>query len=280
MSTKATTRLQELMGRADEHIDLAEAALVVAAEEYPDLDISTYLARLDELAKTLGQRLAPGLPVQEKLAALNRFLFEEQGFRPNPADYYDPRNSFLNDVLDRRVGIPLTLSIVYIEIGKRLQLPLAGVSFPGHFLVKCPVSGGVVILDPYSGGISLSLAELGERLKLLKGTAVPSDAQVAAMLGSAGARDVLLRMLRNLRAIYMNRGDLQRALSCADRIVLVAPHATEELRERAGLYLELECFRAAMDDLERYLELEPEAADAEEVREQLVELKRSAPKLN
>ena len=273
-------RLQELMGRADEHIDLAEAALVVAAEEYPDLDISAYLARLDELAETLRRRLEPGLPVQEKLAALNRFMFEEQGFRPNPADYYDPRNSFLNDVLDRRLGIPLTLSIVYIEIGRRLRLPLAGVSFPGHFLVKCAVSGGVVILDPYSGGISLSLADLGERMKLLKGTAAPSEEQLAAMLGSAGPRDVLLRMLRNLRAIYLNRGDLQRALSCSDRIVLVAPDAAEELRERASLYLELECFQAAMTDFERYLELEADAADAEEVREQLVELRRSAPKLN
>jgi len=280
MNTRATARLQDLLGRAEEHIDLAEVALVVAAEEYPDLDISAYLARLDELADVVRRRLAPGLPIQDQLAALNRFLFEEQGFRPNPADYYDPRNSFLNDVLDRRLGIPLTLSIVYIAIGKRLGLPLAGVSFPGHFLVKCAVSGGVVILDPYSGGISLSLAELGDRLKLLKVTAAPSEEQVVAMLESAGARDVALRMLRNLKAIYMNLGDLQRALSCADRIVRVAPDAAAEVRERAALYLKLECFRAAMADFERYLELQPEAADADEVREQLLDLRRSAPPLN
>ena len=280
MNTRVTARLQDLLGRAEEHIDLAEVALVVAAEEYPDLDISAYLARLDELADVVRRRLAPGLPIQDQLAALNRFLFEEQGFRPNPADYYDPRNSFLNDVLDRRLGIPLTLSIVYIAIGKRLGLPLAGVSFPGHFLVKCAVSGGVVILDPYSGGISLSLAELGDRLKLLKVTAAPSEEQVVAMLESAGARDVALRMLRNLKAIYMNLGDLQRALSCADRIVRVAPDAAAEVRERAALYLKLECFRAAMADFERYLELQPEAADADEVREQLLDLRRSAPPLN
>jgi regulator of sirC expression with transglutaminase-like and TPR domain len=280
VSTKATARLRELMGRAEEHIDLAEAALVVAAEEYPDLDVRAYLARLDQLAEMLRQRLAPEATVQEKLAALNRFMFEEQGFRPNPSDYYDPRNSFLNDVLDRRLGIPLTLSIVYIEIGRRLRLPLCGVSFPGHFLVKCTVSGGFVILDPYSGGISLSLAELGERLKLLKGTVAPPDEQVAAMLGNAGARDVLLRMLRNLRAIYVHRGDLKRALSCCDRTLLVAPDAAEEVRERATLYLELECFQAAMSDFERYLQLDPDATDAEEVREQLVELRLNAPKLN
>ncbi len=276
----AMQRLKDLMGRAEEHIDLAEAALVVALEEYPDLDIRAYLTRLDELADTLRRQLAPNLPVQEQLAALNHYLFVEQGFRPNPADYYDPRNSFLNDVLDRRLGIPLTLSIVYIEIGRRVGLPLTGVSFPGHFLAKCTVSGGVVVIDPYSGGISLSLAELRDRLKLLKGTEAPTEEQVAAMLGTASARDILVRMLRNLKAIYHNRDEFARALSCSDRILLVAPDATDELRERATVYLELECYQAAMIDLERYLALEPDAKDAEEVREQLVELRRNAPRLN
>ncbi len=132
MTSAATKRLQKLMDRPDEEIDLAEAALLVAADEYPELDIPAYLARLDDLAHTLQQRLGPELPMQQQIEALNRYLFDEQRFRPNPADYYDPRNSFLNDVLDRRLGIPLTLSIVYIEIGRRLRRRFSTpcVSFP------------------------------------------------------------------------------------------------------------------------------------------------------
>ena len=280
MTSPATKRLQDLMGRPDDHIDLAEAALLVAAEEYPELDVSAYLGHLDGLADNLRRRLAPDLPVQQQIEALNRYLFEELGFRPNPADYYDPRNSFLNDVLDRRLGIPLTLSIVYIEVGRRLGLPLSGVSFPGHFLVRCAVSGGMVIIDPYSGGISLSLEELRERLKLLKGDDVPPEEQVAGMLGPAAKSDVLVRMLRNLKAIYASRSDLERALSCSQRIILIAPDNVDELRERAGLYLQLECFQAAIADFERYLELAPDVTEAQEVREQLVELRRNAPRLN
>jgi regulator of sirC expression with transglutaminase-like and TPR domain len=252
----------------------------VAAEEYPQLDIPAYLGQLDDLADRLRRRFAPDLPVQQQIEALNRYLFEEQAFRPNPADYYDPRNSFLNDVLDRRLGIPLTLSIVYIEVGRRIGLPLTGVSFPGHFLVRCAISGGMVILDPYSGGISLSLDDLRDRLKLLKGDDVPSAEQVAEMLGAAAASDILARMLRNLKAIYTNLGDLERALSCSTRILLVAPDSMDEYRERASLYLQLECFHAAITDLERYLASDPDAADAKEVREELVELRRNAPRLN
>ena len=280
MTSPATKRLQDIMGRPDDDIDLAEAALVVAAEEYPELDVTAYLGHLDELAGTLRLRLAPDLPVQQQIEALNRYLFDELGFRPNPADYYDPRNSFLNDVLDRRLGIPLTLSIVYIEIGRRIGLPLAGVSFPGHFLVRCAVSGGMVIIDPYSGGVSLSLEDLRERLKLLKGDDVPSEEQVATMLDAAAKSEVLVRMLRNLKAIYTNRGDLERALSCSHRIILIAPENVDELRERAALYLQLECFQAAITDFERYLDLAPDVAEAQEVREQLVELRRNAPRLN
>lgn len=280
MTSAATKRLQSLMDRPDEQIDLAEAALLVAADEYPELDIRAYLVRLDDLARTLQQRLAPGLSVQQQIDALNHYLFHEEGFRPNPADYYDPRNSFLNDVLDRRLGIPLTLSIVYIEVGRRLGLPLAGVSFPGHFLVRCPVGVGMVIIDPYSGGISLSLEDLRDRLKLLKGDDVPSEEQVAAMLGAAAKGDILVRMLRNLKAIYVHQEQFERALSCANRIVLIAPQNVDELRERAALYLRLECFQAAIADLERYLELDGDGADAQEAREQLVELRRNAPRLN
>lgn len=280
MTSPATKKLQDLMGRPDEHIDLAEAALLVAQEEYPDLDVQAYLAQLDELAAGLRRRLAPGQTVQQQIEALNQYLFGELGFRPNPADYYDPRNSFLNDVLDRRIGIPLTLSIVYMEIGRRIGLPLSGISFPGHFLVRCAVSGGMVIIDPYSGGISLSLEDLCERLKLLKGDDVPPEEQVAAMLSPAAKSEVLVRMLRNLKAIYVNRSDLERALSCSQRILLIAPENVDELRERGGLYLQLECFQAAITDFERYLELAEDPTEAQEVREQLIELRRNAPRLN
>ncbi len=280
ITSAATRKLQDLMGRPEEHIDLAEAALLVAAEEYPDLDVSAYLGQLDEFAAGLRSRLSPGQTVQEQIEALNHYLFGELGFRPNPADYYDPRNSFLNDVMDRRLGIPLTLSIVYMEIGRRIGLQLSGVSFPGHFLVRCAVSGGMVIIDPYSGGISLSLEDLCERLKLLKGDDVPPEEQVAVMLAPAAKGEVLVRMLRNLKAIYMNRSELERALSCSQRILLIAPESVDELRERGGLFLQLECFQAAMADFERYMEIAQDQSEVQEVREQLIELRRSAPRLN
>ncbi len=272
-------RWKEIVAGPEEDIDLAEAALVIAAHEYPGLDVNAYLARIAEMAETLKSRLRRDISPTDALIALNRYLFEELGFSGNTADYYDPRNSYLNEVLDRRLGIPITLSLLCIEVGRRIGLALHGVSFPGHFLVKCVVRDGVVVLDPYARGASLSLDELQQRLRALRGDTPPPD-MVQHMLAAAGRKDMLVRLLRNLKSNYLERRDLARALAAADRIIELAPRAAEEYRDRAGIYLDLECFRAALSDFRDYLMLKPGADDAAVVQRRVVELQQIAARLN
>lgn len=270
---------RRMLDRPEEEIDLAEAALLIAKNAYRDLDVPGYLARIGELAGKLSAQLPEDGTESSRIVALNRFLFEDQGFAPSVENYYDPRNSFLNEVLERRVGIPLSLSILYIEVGRRIGLPLQGVSFPGHFLVKCTLKEGVVIIDPYCGGITLSLQDLQQRLRETRGGEV-SRAIVAAMLVAANKREILARMLRNLKGIYLDQRDYVRALSAIDWIIAVTPGEATEVRDRGLIYVKLECFRAALEDLEHYMQKVPDAADMDEIRSHVVELRMSAARLN
>ncbi len=272
-------RLREIVSGSEDDINLAEAALLVATHACPGLDVPRYLARIDELGATLGSRIPADATVSQRIAALNQYLFGDLGFAPNTEDYYDPRNSFLHDVLERRVGIPITLSILYIEVGHRVGLPLQGVSFPGHFLVKCALSDGMVVLDPYSGGVSLGLADLRKRLREVQGGEV-SRAIIAGLLGAAGKKDIILRMLRNLKAIYLREQEFDKALAIMDWIVAAAPEQALELRDRGMVYQELECSRAALADFEQYLRRTPAAEDAYEIRRRIIELQKEAARLN
>ena len=272
-------RFRELIERPEEQIDLAEAALLIAKNANQDIDVDRYLASIDQLAVTLSARLSKSSTDPERILALNRFLFEEQGFRPNVDDYYDLRNSFLNEVLERKVGIPISLCIVYMEVGRRIGLELHGVSFPGHFLVKCKLNEGTVVLDPFGGGVSLSLHDLQQRLREARGGEV-SRAIVAAMLVSASKKEILARMLRNLKAIYLERRDHHQALSLMEWIIALNPADASQVRDRGLIYLELECFRAALEDLQRYLTLVPDADDAAEMRRRVVDLHQTAARLN
>lgn len=274
-----STRLTALLERPEDSICLAEAALLVAEAQYPGLDIENYLARIDGFARELRERLGDEAGHTERLGALNQYLFQELGFAPDTDNYYDPRNSFLNEVLERRRGIPLSLSIVYIAVGRRLGLDLRGVSFPGHFLVKCPVDGGMVVLDPYHGGASLSLEDLQKRLREVRGGEV-SRAILSEMLVSAAPREVMVRMLRNLKSIYLKAQQLNDALAVLEWLVPLAPGDHEEVRDRGVVYQELECFRAALADFERYVALEPKATDAEAIRGRIVEMQKLAARLN
>jgi regulator of sirC expression with transglutaminase-like and TPR domain len=273
-------RWKEIVAGPEEEIDLAEAAFVLAAHEYPDLDVAACIARIDEWAETLKRRLRRDISPADALMALNRYLFDELGFAGNAADYYDPRNSYLNDVMERRLGIPITLSLLFIEVGRRVGLTLHGVSFPGHFLVKCTVRDGVVVLDPYARGASLSLDDLRQRLRAMRGGMEPAPERIQHLLAAAGKKEILARLLRNLKTIYRERQDLPRALAAADRVIEVAPRAADEYRERAAIYLELECFRAALSDFRDYLMLKPGAEDAAVVRRRVVELQQIAGRLN
>jgi regulator of sirC expression with transglutaminase-like and TPR domain len=279
MDLRMSARLTALLERPEDSICLAEAALLVAEGQYPGLDLEDYLGRIDGYARELQERLGDDAGPTARLGALNQYLFQELGFAPDTDNYYDPRNSFLNDVLERRRGIPLSLSILYIAVGRRLGLDLRGVSFPGHFLVKCAVDGGVVVLDPYYRGLSLSLEDLQKRLREVRGGEV-SRAIVSEMLVSAAPREVMVRMLRNLKSIYLKAQRFNDALAVLEWIVPLAPAEHEEVRDRGIVYQELECFRAALADFERYVAREPKAPDAEAIRGRIVEMQKRAAQLN
>ncbi len=274
-----SVRLQQVIFGPEEAVDLAEAALLIASHAYPDLDVAHHLARIEELARTLASRIQPDSGPSQRILALNEYMFAELGFAANEENYYDPRNSCLNEVLDRRVGIPITLSLLYMEVGGRIGLPLQGVSFPGHFLVKCVLPEGNVVLDPYSGGISLGVADLQKRLSEARGGEV-SRAIVAGMLGTAGKKEIILRLLRNLKAIYLRSQQFDRALPILDWIIATVPDQPPELRDRGMIYQELECSRAALADFERYLELYPGCEDRDDIRSRVVELQRQSARLN
>ncbi len=277
--TAVAKRFRDAVGRAEDEIDLAEAVLLIAAHADEHLDVPKYLSELDTLAASLAEQLPESSDDADRLRALNRFMFEQQGFGPSLQDYYDPRNSCLDQVLDRRVGIPITLSIVYMEIGRRIGLAIDGVPFPGHFLVRCRMGEETIVLDPFAHGASLSFADLQQRLRAIQGDDItPTD--LAYALRAATTKDILTRMLGNLKAIYVQRQDDYRMLTILEMIVALAPDAAAEVRDRGIVYLRLECFRAALADFERYLELAPTADDAGLIRKGVVELRKTASRLN
>ncbi len=262
---------------AQEPVDLARAALAVAREEYPDLDEGHYLRLLDELAAGVQAGMPSGASPERRVGRLNSFLFHELGFSGNRADYYDPRNSFLNEVLDRRTGIPLTLCIVYMEVGRRCGLRVEGVGFPGHFLCKVALEGGELVVDPFHRGQLLGLEEIKRRLAAAMGERVKFDASV---LRAARPREILVRMLQNLRSVYSEKNDMPRALSAVDRLLLLSPENIRGLRERAQLCEQLGGTLAAARDLERVLELEPNSSDAQALRARVRKLRGASQFLN
>ena len=225
---------------AREPIPLARGALLIAQEEYPELEVDKYLDKLAALAREAEVVVKMGNDTIEKIQLLSHFLFEQKGFAGNRDEYSDPRNSFLNEVIDRRRGIPITLSVIYLEVGKRLGLNLYGVGFPTHFLVKAVDERGELIIDPFYDGAILTLEEIRARLTQVYGQPVEVS---PAHLKPIGTRHILVRMLRNLKAVYLQGGDSTRALSALDRILLLDPRSLEELMERGALYESLNVSR-------------------------------------
>jgi regulator of sirC expression with transglutaminase-like and TPR domain len=270
-------RLDALLARPDREVDLAQAALLVAAEEYPGLDVRAYLVRLDEMGCALRQRLEDEPRPERAVMALNRYLFQEQGFRGNTERYYDPRNSYLNEVLDRRTGIPITLSTVYIEVARRGGLDVEGVGLPGHFIVRIRNPGRPLLVDPFHGGTMLTARDCQERLDRIFGGRVKMEPK---MLQPCPRRDMLERMLRNLKAVYIRDQDVPRALRVVDLLVQIQPGNAEDLRDRGILYAALDCYAYAARDIEAYLTLVPKAADAKELVPRLEHLREKAARLN
>ena len=262
---------------AGERTDLGRGALAIARIAYPALDPAPHLATLDALAGGARVRVSAAEDPAQAASALGAYLFGECGFRGNQREYYDPRNSFLNDVLERRTGLPITLALVFMEAGARLGLTITGVGFPGHFLVRVAGPAGPVVLDPFFGGRVLEPAELLTRYRAFLGkggkeiTRLPSEA-VAATAAPA----ILARMLRNLVHIYLDRRDHAHALAAVDLLLVLTPESPEDVRLRGLLYERLECFGAALADLRRYLALAPAAPDVQAIEARIARLAQAA----
>jgi regulator of sirC expression with transglutaminase-like and TPR domain len=265
-----------IAGLPDERIDLAEAALWIAAEEQPGVEPGPWLALLDDIAERLRPRLAGVADELDRVGLLSGFLSAEIGLRGNDEDYYDPRNSFLNEVLARGLGVPITLALVYIEVGRRAGVPLVGVGFPGHFLLRHSLYPQL-LLDPFAGGRLLTEEDCRQMLEKLSGGSLPFDAR---LLRPSGPRQILIRMLNNLRGIYLNRNEPLKAIGALDRVVLLDPDDVGARRDRGLLSLRWGDPHRGIEDLERYLALEPEAPDAEAVEELLVEARRRVERVN
>jgi regulator of sirC expression with transglutaminase-like and TPR domain len=258
---------------------------MIAQDAYPRLEVERYLGDIERMAMRLRGRMPQTLGAEERVAALNEFLFEDLGYHGNVDEYYDPRNSYLNDVMDRKAGIPISLSVLYMAVGRRVGLPLEGVSFPGHFLVRLRMRAGVLVLDPFAGGAPLSEAELRERLQRVIPAGITENVPVSELpldqfLEAATNRQILARVLRNLKGIYRETDKPERMLEVLNRMLMVAPDASAELRDRGIVYQRLECYRAALKDLSDYVEREPDAPDFDDVRARLVEVSALCARLN
>jgi regulator of sirC expression with transglutaminase-like and TPR domain len=262
-------RVVEIMEAPDRELDLAEAALLIAKEEYPGLDVERGLARIAAQAERVAHRLPSEVGVGDAVYALNEHLFADEGYTGESDP--DPRNGFLNEVLDRRRGIPAVLAILYVSVGRCLGLPLQCVALPGYFLVKFPQAEGSLIIDPYKGGACLDELAVRATLARAYGEDVP-EAYLPALLAPATKRDVVLRLLRSLKDSYVRAQRVDKALWFADYLLRIAPEQTHEIRERAHLYELLHHTQAAAADYRRYLELAPDAADGPEIRRRLRQL--------
>ncbi|MGF1459057.1 MAG: SirB1 family protein [Leptolyngbyaceae cyanobacterium] len=263
-SLLARDRFTKEVQRPDEAINLGLAALYIAQEEYPDLDCGAYLTRLDRMADALRDRLPAEAYPLKIIRALNEYLFEAQGFVGNSQDFYNPQNSFLNQVLDRRTGIPITLSLVYLELAKRIDFPMAGVGMPGHFLVRPTLADMAIFVDAFHKGEVMFEEDCRDRIKLMYG----KDARMLPQhLDPIGTKPFLSRMLTNLKVIYLQQQDIPRALAAIDRILLLIPNSLLERRDRGLIYYREGRLLEAKSDLKHYLLNHPNAPDAFQIQQ-------------
>jgi regulator of sirC expression with transglutaminase-like and TPR domain len=255
----------------DASLPLLEAATAVAHDARPDLDPQAVMAEVDSLAASLRRRLPADAGALQRLRLLNRFFFGELGFAGNVNDYYDPANSYLPDVLARRRGIPISLALLYMELATQAGLQAVGVSFPGHFLVKLHMPQGEVVIDPLDGQ-SLSREQLEERLLPFRGRPPAGDddeAPLGLYLQAAAPRDMLARLLRNLKEIHRQRNDLPQLLAVLERLVILLPGDARERRDRGLVRAGLGRFDLACDDVQAYLAACPDETDAPALRRRL-----------
>jgi regulator of sirC expression with transglutaminase-like and TPR domain len=276
---------EQLAAQPDECVDVALGAALIARDAHGSLDIDRCLARFDELAAPLLGGALSSLSLEQQADAISAHLFEQVGFRGNEQEYYDPRNSLLPDVLERRLGIPISLSIVYCEVARRVGVRACGVSFPGHFMVRVDAADSrvdarveaPVMVDPFFGGRRIDPEGLQ---RLLERSAPSQKLDPEVHLAPASARSILVRMLINIKWVYATRGDFARALLALDRIISLQPDSVPAIRERGLLAARLGAVESARADLSRLLELVPQAPDATSIRARLEELRAKRTFLN
>ena len=268
--------LFELAQIENDQIDLATGALLIAKDAYADLDVKAYLQQLDQMAEELQSQIGEEADTSEQISHLNRYLFEAQGFAGSSQEnYYDARNSYLNHVLERKIGIPITLSVVYIEIGKRIGLPLVGVGFPGHFIVKHRYLETVI--DPFEKGQILSDEDLSERLTQIFRESVPMHPH---FLQTVTNKEILARMLRNLRQIYFRQEEYEKAARAAERITWLAPQSAQDYRDLGYLYYQVNAYAKSLDSFNTYLRLSDDPPDREEIHRNIRVLTQQIARLN
>lgn len=263
--------------QSDAHFPLLEAAISLAQDEHPDLDVEQVLGDVDQLLARLKRRLPADAPDLQRLRALNQFFFRDLGFGGNINDYYDPDNSYLNVVLRTRRGIPITLAVLWLELAVGMGLNARGVAFPGHFMVKVNLPKGQVVIDPFSGQ-SLSREELVERLepfRLKSGIADEFEVPMGLYLQSAPPREIISRMLRNLQDIHKTQEDWQRLIAVQNRLIVLQPDAWPEYRDRGLAWAAQGEVAHAVEDLETYLEHVEDALDLKAIAGRLAELRRA-----
>lgn len=246
MSEVLIEAFADLLDQPDDLVPLAEASLLIAQVEYPELKTRDTLDKIDQLIEGAATHMPDSASTLQQIASLSMYLFEVNAFSGNTDDYYDPRNSCLNDVVERRLGIPITLAVVYLEVASSLGFPVQGVSFPSHFLVKWQISEGQVIVDPFRGGRTLTVEELEAQARV---AGVTGDVDINALLTGCTRRDILVRMLRNLWVNYAHAGSQTRQLVALNMLLRVVPDAGTELLARSQILESLECFAQAIDDL-------------------------------
>ena len=277
MAPDSYREFRQAVDRPEEQIDLGRAALTIALTDYPDLDVASYLARIDKLALEVSKNLDSEGDIYRSIAALNYVLFKQHGFHGNRNDYFDPKNSFLNEVIERKTGIPVTLSVLYMEVAKRAGFTLDGVGFPGHFLVKCCGEAQEIVIDPFNGGEIKAREDIDRMVFNLQGGKIRFHRD---LLAASTKSDILKRMLANLKAIYINANNLVKGLTVLDHLLILDPTSAEDARDRALVYLNLECYTRAREDFETYLRLRPDAEDAGLVREQILRLVKEVTRIH
>lgn len=262
----ARQRFYQEVHQPEEQISLAKAALYIAQEEYADLEEEEYLNALDVMAQEVQERLPIERYPMRIIQTINQYLYTDLGFRGNSENYYDPRNSFLNDVIDRRTGIPITLALVYLEIADRLDFPMVGIGMPGHFLIRPTVGEMDIFVDAFHQGKVMFAQDCQEQLSQLYGRSIELRPE---FLQPINQRYFLVRMLTNLKAIYLQQEDLPRLVAVIERILLLVPNDVHNQRDRGILYFQMGRWTEASQDLHNYLLQQPQAEDAIVIQELL-----------